>query len=62
MCTALPAAIYEPAAIQGILAAHLVQDAMERFGDDLGRQNRILQQPIDTLALPGSKAGLALPT
>ena len=61
VCTALPGdrktAIYEPAATQGILAARLVQDAIERFGDDLGRQNKILQQAIDTHAPQGSKAG-----
>jgi hypothetical protein len=61
MCTALPTdkktAVYEPAATQGILTARLVQDAIERFGDDLGRQNKILQQVIDTHTPQGSAAG-----
>jgi hypothetical protein len=65
VCTALPAdrktAVYEPGATQGILAARLVQDAIERFGDDLGRHNKLLQQAIDTHAPQGSKAGLILP-
>jgi len=65
VCTALPAdkktTVYEPAATQGILAARLVQDAIDRFVDDLGRQNKLLQQAIDTYAPQGSKAALALP-
>jgi hypothetical protein len=65
VCTALPTgrktAVYEPGATQGILAARLVQDAIERFGDDLGRHNKLLQQAIDTHAPQGSKAGLILP-
>ena len=65
VCTALPAdrktAVYEPGATQGILAARLVQDAIERFGDDLGRHNKLLQQAIDTHAPQGSKAALILP-
>lgn len=60
VCTALPAdkktAIYEPAATQGILAARLVQDAIERFKDDLGNQNKILQQVIDAHAPQGTQA------
>lgn len=65
VCTARPGdrktSVYEPGATQGILAARLVQDAIERFGDDLGRQNKLLQQAIDTHAPQGSKAGLLLP-
>ncbi|WP_323140455.1 hypothetical protein [Massilia phyllosphaerae] len=65
VCSALPAdrktSVYEPGATQGILAARLVQDAIERFGDDLGRQNKLLQQAIDAHAPQGSKAGLILP-
>jgi hypothetical protein len=47
VCAALPAgrktAIYEQASAQGILAARLVQDAIERLKDDLNRQNKELQ-------------------
>jgi hypothetical protein len=61
LCTALPTdkktVIYEPAATQGILAARLVQDAIERFAEDLGRQNKILQQVIDAHAPQGTQAG-----
>lgn len=61
VCTALPAdkktAVYETAATQGILTARLVQDAIERFGDDLGKQNKLLQQVIDAHAPQGSTAG-----
>lgn len=61
VCTALPAdkktAIYETTATQGILAARLVQDSIDRVGDDLGKQNNILQQAIDTHTPQGSKAG-----
>jgi hypothetical protein len=61
VCTALPAdkktAVYESAATQGILAARLVQDAIERFGDDLGKQNKLLQQVLDSRASQGSAAG-----
>jgi len=61
VCTALPAdkktAIYESSATQGILAARLVQDSIDRVGDDLGKQNKILQQAIDTHTPQGSKTG-----
>ena len=61
VCTALPAdkktAIYETAATQGILAARLVQDSIDRVGDDLGKQNKILQQAIDAHTPQGGKAG-----
>ena len=61
VCTALPAdrktAVYEPAATQGILAARLVQDAIERFGDELGRQNKALQQAIETHTPQGTQVG-----
>jgi len=65
VCTTLPSdrktTVYDPGATQGILAARLMEDAIERFGDDLGRQNKLLQQAVDTHALQGSKAGLMLP-
>lgn len=56
-----PTAIHKPAATQHTLTARRVQEAMKRFGDDLGWQNRILRQPIDTLARRDSKDGLSLP-
>ncbi|WP_226894366.1 hypothetical protein, partial [Proteus mirabilis] len=61
VCTALPAdrktAVHEAAAMQGILAARLVQDAIDRFGDDLGRQNRALQRVIETRTPQGTQPG-----
>jgi len=64
VCTALPAgrrtAIYEPAAVQGVLAARLVQDAIERLRDDLGKQNKELQQAIETHTPQGSAAAVAV--
>jgi hypothetical protein len=63
VCAALPAsrrtAIYEPAAAQGVLAARLVQDAIERLKDDLGKQNKELQQAIETHTPQGSAAAVA---
>lgn len=63
VCTVLPAdrkaAIYEPAAAQGVLAARLVADAIERLKDDLNRQNRELQQVIEAHAPQGSSAAIA---
>jgi len=63
VCAALPAgrrtAIYEPAAAQGVLAARLVQDAIERLRDDLNKQNKALQQAIETHTPPGSAAAVA---
>ena len=61
VCTALPAdrktAVFDPAATQGILAARLVQDAIDRQNDDLGRQNKALQQVIDAHAPQGTQIG-----
>jgi len=61
VCTALPAdqktAIYEAQTTQGILAARLVFDAIQRFNDDLGRQNKALQQIIDTHTPQGTHIG-----
>lgn len=63
VCAALPAgrktAIYEPASAQGILAARLVQDAIERLKDDLNRQNKELQQVIEAHTPQGSSAAVA---
>lgn len=61
VCTALPAdrktAIYEAATTQGILVARQVTDAIERIGDDLGKQNKILQQVIEAHTPQGTQAG-----
>jgi hypothetical protein len=61
VCTALPAdrktAVYETLTTQGILAARLVQDAIDRFGDDLGRQNKALQLVIEMHTPQGTQLG-----
>jgi hypothetical protein len=63
VCAALPAdrktAIHEPAAAQGILAARLVADSVERLKDDLNRQNKELQQVIEAHTPQGSSAAIA---
>jgi hypothetical protein len=64
LCAALPAeprtAVYEAPVVQGILAARLVADALARYNEDLGRQNRELQQVIEAHTPQGTQAG-ALP-
>jgi hypothetical protein len=59
VCTALPAdrktAVHEAPTTQGILGARLVQDAIDRFGDDLAKQNKALQQVIETHTPQGTK-------
>jgi hypothetical protein len=64
VCAALPAdrkaAIYEPAAAQGVLAARQVVDAIERLKDDLVRQNKELQQVIEAHTPQGSAAAIGL--
>jgi len=61
VCTALPVdrktVVYEPAAAQGVLAARLVQDALARLAEDLGRRNKELQGIIDTHTPQGSQLG-----
>jgi hypothetical protein len=61
VCAVLPAdrktAVYEATTTQGILAARLVQDAIDRFGDDLGKQNKVLQQLIDSHTPQGTQLG-----
>jgi hypothetical protein len=63
VCAALPAdrktAIHEPAAAQGILAARLVADSIERLKDDLNRKNKELQQVIEAHTPQGSSAAIA---
>ncbi len=66
VCAVVPAGrravLYEPAAVQGVLAARLVDDAIERLAADLARQNAQLQQVIDAQAPAGVHvdAGTAL--
>jgi hypothetical protein len=64
LCAALPVqpktAIYDPATAQGVLAARQVSDAIERLKDDLTRQNKELQQLIETHTPQGSAAAIAL--
>jgi hypothetical protein len=59
VCTALPAdpktAVYEPSTTQGILAARLVADAIARYNEELGRQNKELQQLIEAHTPQGTK-------
>lgn len=61
LCTALPVdrktVVHEPAAAQGVLAARLVQDAIARLAEDLGRRNKDLQVIIDTHTPQGSQLG-----
>jgi len=61
VCAALPAEVkttlYDAQATQGMLAARLVQDAILHQAEDLGRQNRALQQVIETHAPQGTQAG-----
>ena len=63
LCTALPqdrkTAIHEPAITQGIVAARMVAEAIERLKDDLAKQNKELQQLIEVHTPQGSAAGLA---
>jgi hypothetical protein len=63
VCAALPAdrktTIHEPAAAQGILAARLVADSIERLKDDLNRQNKELEQVIEAHTPQGSSAAIA---
>jgi hypothetical protein len=64
VCAVLPAdrktAVYDPASTQGVLAARQVSDAIERLKDDLARQNKELQQLIDTHTPQGSAAAIVL--
>jgi hypothetical protein len=64
VCTALPAdrktVVYEPAAVQGVLAARLVVDAISRFSTDLGRLDKELQAVVEAHAPQGSIGVLGL--
>lgn len=64
VCAALPSdrktVVYEPAAVQGVLAARLVVDAISRFSTDLGRLDKELQAVIEAHAPQGSIGALGL--
>jgi len=49
-----------PATAQGIVAARQVVDAIERLKDDLGKQNKELQQLIEAHTPQGSVVAIAL--
>ena len=49
-----------PATAQGIVAARQVVDAIERLKDDLGKQNKELQQLIEAHTPQGSAVAIAL--
>jgi hypothetical protein len=60
VCAVVPAGrkatLYEPAAAQGVLAARLVNDAIERLAADLERQNATLQQVIEEHTPAGTRS------
>jgi hypothetical protein len=64
LCTALPSdrktVVHEPAAVQGVLAARLVLDAIGRFSTDLGRLDKDLQAVIEAHAPQGTAGTLGL--
>lgn len=64
LCTRLPAgrraALYDPAASQGMLAARTVDGALARLSKDMAERNKALQRYLDTQRPPGSGAA-ALP-
>jgi hypothetical protein len=60
VCAALPAGrqvqLYDPATVQGMLAARNVDAALARLADDLATRNRELARYIETHTPPGSTA------
>ena len=64
LCARLPsgrsAALYDPAASQGMVAARTVDSALARLSGDLADRNKELQRYLDTQRSPGSSAA-ALP-
>ncbi|MFC0253183.1 hypothetical protein [Massilia consociata] len=64
LCTRLPAgrtaALYDPAAAQGMVAARTVDSALARLSNDMADRNKALQRYLDTRRPPGSSAA-ALP-
>jgi hypothetical protein len=61
VCAALPSdrktVIYEPAAVQGVLAARLAADTIARYGTELGRLDKDLQAVIEAHTPQGSSIG-----
>lgn len=64
LCARLPAgrsaALYDPAASQGMVAARTVDSALARLSSDMAERNKALQRYLDTRRPPGSGAA-ALP-
>ena len=64
LCARLPAgrtaALYDPAASQGMVAARTVDSALARLSNDMAERNKALQRYLDTQRPPGSGAA-ALP-
>lgn len=62
LCTRLPAgrpaALYAPAAAQGMVAARTVDSALARLSGDMSDKNRELQRYLDTQRPPGSGAAI----
>jgi len=58
VCTQLPAgrtaALYEPAASQGMVAARTVDSALARLGNDMADKNKELQRYLDLQRPPGT--------
>ncbi len=64
LCSRLPAgrsaALYDPAAVQGMLAARTVDSTLARLSGDMAERNKALQRYLDLHRPPGSGAA-ALP-
>lgn len=64
LCARLPAgraaALYDPAASQGMVAARTVDSGLARLSTDMAERNKALQRYLDTQRPPGSSAA-ALP-
>ncbi len=60
LCTRLPAgrpaALYDPATAQGMVAARTVDSALARLSSDMAERNKELQRYLDTHRQPGSSA------
>ncbi|MCC2970875.1 hypothetical protein [Massilia sp. IC2-476] len=60
LCTRLPpgrpVALYDPAAVQGMVAARSVDSALSRLSNDMAERNKALQRYLDTHRPPGSAA------
>lgn len=64
VCARLPAgrtaALYDPVASQGMVAARTVDSALARLSSDMAERNKVLQRYLDTQRPPGTNAA-ALP-